>query len=87
MDWMKKMVVAVKKPDSSTFWQNVGIMGSKNGKIWWRLNVIPVGNTWEGFGSAVDEDKEKGTYGKTAKADKPMPKPIGEDDGAEEAPF
>ncbi len=80
-NWTKKMIVAVKKQDGATFWQNVGIMGSKNGKIWWKLNVIPVGNAWEGFGSAVDEEPRT-----NEKAAKPMPEPIDES-GADEAPF
>ena len=50
---IKKIVAPQKQSNGKTYWNTIGIMGIKNGKVWLRINMIPTG--WDGYCMAVEQ--------------------------------
>ena len=47
------------KKDSKVQWENVGVLIENDGKRSVKLNLVPVGNSWDGW-LIAKEGKEKG---------------------------
>lgn len=54
------VVFAKQDENNKTVWQRVGILIEKDKKFRLKLDMVPVGNNWDGWLNIFEKDNKKG---------------------------